>query len=71
MKYERIRNLREDNDLTQIKLAGELYISPRTYARYEHGDRNIPPEVLIEISNYYGVSIDYLLGCTDNPVRNL
>ncbi len=70
-KYDRIRNLREDKDLTQQQLADYLYVSQKTYSRYENGERAIPTEVLIELSNYHQVSIDYLLNQTDNPKRNL
>ncbi|MCR5686862.1 MAG: helix-turn-helix domain-containing protein [Lachnospiraceae bacterium] len=70
-KYDRIRNLREDKDLTQQQLADYLFVTQRTYSRYENGEHAIPIEVLIEISNYHSVSVDYLLGLTDNPERNL
>lgn len=70
-KYERIRNLREDKDLTQQQIADHLFISQRTYSRYENGERAIPTEVLIELSKYHDVSVDYLLNLTDNPLRNL
>lgn len=69
-KYERIRNLREDKDLTQQQLADVLYVTQRTYSRYENGEHAIPTEILIELSNYHGVSIDYILGLTNNPARN-
>ncbi len=68
-KYERIRNLREDKDLTQQQMADHLNITQRTYSRYENGERSIPIETLIEIANYHDTSIDYLLGLTNNPIR--
>ena len=68
-KFERIRNLREDKDLTQQQMADHLNITQRTYSRYENGERSIPIETLIEIANYHDTSIDYLLGLTNNPIR--
>lgn len=65
MIFERIRNLREDHDITQSELASYLYISQRTYSRYETGERNIPIEIFIKLAEYYNVSIDYLVGLTD------
>ncbi len=47
-----------------------LSCSQRVYSNYERGDIDIPTYVLIELSNFYGVSVDYLLGLTDNPKRN-
>jgi len=60
--YERIRNLREDNDLSQGKMAEYLNVSQSTYSRYESGHLDIPTEVLISLSKLYHVSVDYLLG---------
>lgn len=65
MKYERIRNLREDHDLKQTVLAEYLSITQRTYSRYETGERSVPVEVLAKLADYYGVSVDYLIGRTD------
>lgn len=67
MKFLRIRNLREDNDLTQKKLGEKLNIPQRTYAYYESGQRTIPPEVLIKLADFYDVSVDYILGRTNIP----
>ncbi|MBM6870930.1 helix-turn-helix domain-containing protein [Pseudoflavonifractor phocaeensis] len=69
MKYERIRNLREDKDLTQRKLAEILHCSQRIYSNYERGDVDIPTEVLKNLAVFYDTSVDYLLGLTDerNP----
>ena len=69
MIYKRIRDLREDNDLKQITLAKHLNITQRAYSRYETGERQIPTQVLIELSNFYNTSVDYLLDLTDekNP----
>lgn len=63
-RYPNIRNLREDHDLTQKKIAKDLNLSQKTYSRYETGEHNIPNEVLIELADYYSVSVDFLLGRT-------
>ncbi len=63
--YERIRELREDNDLNQTQLAEILNISQSTYSRYESGFLDVPSEVLIALSKHYKVSVDYILGLTD------
>lgn len=65
--YQRIRELREDHDLTQKKLGEAINLPQRTYAYYESGQRMVPPEVLCALADFYGVSVDYLLGRTDNP----
>lgn len=65
MKYRRIRDLREDNDLTQTQIGIKLNIPQRTYAYYESGERTIPPEILIALADFYNTSIDYILGRTD------
>ena len=65
--YAKIRALREDRDLTQQQMADFLNITQATYSRYESGDLDIPSVVLIKLSQFYNVSIDYLLGQTDNP----
>lgn len=67
MKYRRIRDLREDHDWTQQKIADMLYINRRTYAAYENGVNSMTPETLVKIAQIYGVSVDYLLELTDNP----
>ena len=64
-KYERIRNLREDSDLTQAEIGQRINVPQRTYAYYESGKRMIPPQVLIALAQFYDVSVDYLLGLTD------
>ena len=68
--YQRIRDLREDKDLKQWEVAAYLNCAQRTYGNYELGQRDIPTEVLIKLSNFYNVSVDYLLGLTANPKRN-
>ena len=63
--YERIRNLREDRDLKQRQLAEYLNCSQQVYSNYELGQRDIPTDVLIKLSKFYDVSVDYLLGRID------
>lgn len=63
--YKRIRDLREDRDLTQQQLADYLNISQATYSRYESGNLDVPSSVLIKLSEFYNVSIDYILGQTN------
>lgn len=65
-KYKRIRELREDADLTQKKVGEAINLPQRTYAYYESGQRMIPPEVLCALADFYGVSVDYLLERTDS-----
>ena len=64
-KYERIRNLREDSDMTQAQAGRYLHISQRAYAHYEAGTRDIPIDILIQLADLYRVNIDYLLERTD------
>ena len=64
MKYENIRNLREDSDKLQTELAEYLNVRQTTYSKYERGKINIPIEVFIKLADYYDVSIDYLVGRT-------
>lgn len=64
---ERIRGLREDNDLTQTKMAEILHISQRSYSHYENGTRSLPVEIFIKIADYYDVSLDYLAGRKTEP----
>ena len=63
--YERIRDLREDADLTQEKVGKAINVPQRTYAYYESGQRMIPPHVLAALADFYHVSVDYLMGRTD------
>ncbi|MBQ3235153.1 MAG: helix-turn-helix transcriptional regulator [Clostridia bacterium] len=60
--YKRIRDLREDLDLNQTKIAKMLGMSQTGYSKYETGENDIPTSVLIKLSRFYNVSIDYLLG---------
>ena len=63
--YERIRNLREDKDLTQKQLGEILNMSQTGYNQYETGKNDIPTKILIKLAEFYNTSIDYLLGITD------
>ena len=67
--YRRIRDLREDRDMTQVQLAKMLNCSQRTYTNYERGDIEISTRVLIELARFHDTSIDYLLGETDYKER--
>ncbi|MGM9631451.1 helix-turn-helix domain-containing protein [Butyricicoccus sp.] len=65
--YHRIRDLREDKDITQAEMGKILSCSQRVYSNYERGDIDIPTAVLVRLADFHGVSVDYLLGRTDNP----
>ena len=65
--YKRIRELREDHDLTQREIAAELGMPQPQYFRYEQGYRDIPTDILLHLADYYNVSTDYILGRTDKP----
>ena len=64
MVFANIRNLREDNDKTQQEVADYLNVKQTTYSKYELGKINIPVDVFIKLADYYGVSVDYLVGRT-------
>lgn len=63
--YQRIRNLREDCDLTQEYMGQILNCSQRIYSNYERGDVDIPTQILIKLAAFHNTSVDYLLGLTD------
>ena len=67
--YKRIRDLREDGDLTQTEVAKMLGMSQTGYSKYETGENDIPTAVLIQLARFYNTSIDYLLGETNDPRR--
>ena len=67
MTYKRIRDLREDRDFTQKEMAKALNCSQQVYSNYELGQRDIPTDILIKLSSFYNVSVDYILGISDNP----
>ncbi len=61
----RLRDLREDHDLTQKRVAMHLHVRQNTYSQYENGQRQVPVDVLIQLAGFYHTSVDYLLGLTD------
>ena len=67
--YKRLRDLREDRDMNQTQVAKLLGMSQTGYSKYETGENDVPTAVLIKLARFYGTSIDYLLGETDNPHR--
>lgn len=62
VQYPRIRDLREDADLTQAQVGEAIHLPQRTYAHYESGQHMIPPWVLCALADFYVVTVDYLLG---------
>lgn len=64
-KYQRIRDLREDADLTQKQVGEAINVPQRTYAYYESGQRMVPPQVLCALADFYNDSVDYILGRVD------
>jgi len=67
----RIKDLRDDSDLTQQQIADAIGITQRKYSYIETGTQPLTDELLVKLANYYQVSIDYLLRQTNNPKRNL
>lgn len=61
----RLRDMREDKDLTQKQISEAINITQRSYSYYERGDHMIPPEILCRLADYYHTSVDYLLGRTN------
>ena len=61
----RLKDLREDSDITQTFLANYLHVKQNTYSQYENGQRQIPIELLIILAKFYNTSIDYIVGLTD------
>ena len=68
LKYGRIRELRNDNGLTQKQIAKLLSVSQNTYSQYEIGVSRFPPDAVVKLAEYYNVSVDYLVGLTDETV---
>lgn len=66
--YQRIRDLREDADLTQKQLAEILFMHTTQYRRYECGDSEIPLDVAIKLAKFYNVSLDYIAGLTNDKL---
>lgn len=67
--YKRLRELREDNDKTQIEVSEYLNMKQPQYYRYETGLRDLPSDILIALAKYYDTTTDYILGLTDNPKK--
>ena len=67
-KYPRIRNLREDKELSQKDIATYLNVKPNTYSRYETGTSNISVDAMGLLADFHSTSVDYLMGRTDDPV---
>ncbi len=65
MQYSRIRDLREDKDLTQREMGEILSCSQRVYSNYERGELDIPTDILIKLAKFYNTSTDYILGLTN------
>ena len=65
----RIKDLREDRDLTQKEVADFLHIKQNTYSQYENGHRQLPIDALIKLARFYGTSTDYILGETEEKRR--
>ena len=63
--YRRIRELRQDSDLTQNQIAQMLNMSQTGYSKYETGENDIPTQVLIKLADFYKTSVDYILGRTN------
>ncbi|MBQ8550428.1 MAG: helix-turn-helix transcriptional regulator [Clostridia bacterium] len=70
MHYRKIRDLREDKDLTQREMGKILCCSQRVYSDYERGKLDIPTEILIRLADFHGVSTDYILNRTDKKEKN-
>lgn len=70
MQYKNLRGIREDRDIKQKEIAKYLNVSQNTYSQYETGVISLTAEVLIKLSDFYKVSIDYLLDRTNNPHIN-
>ncbi|WP_178371606.1 helix-turn-helix domain-containing protein [Desulfitobacterium chlororespirans] len=62
----RIRDIREDHDLTQQQVAKYLRCDQSLYSKYERGERDVPLNVMIKLAKFYNTSIDYLVGLTEN-----
>lgn len=67
--YSRLKDLRQDRDLTQKQIAAEIGMSQTGYSKYETGENDIPAAILIKLAGYYETTIDYILGLTDNPAK--
>lgn len=68
--FERIRNLREDSDKTQVEVSQYLFCDQSLYSKYERGVRDVPVSVIIKLAKLYDTSTDYILGLTDERKRS-
>ncbi|MDE6470518.1 MAG: helix-turn-helix domain-containing protein [Eubacterium sp.] len=68
--YRRLKDLREDNNFTQTQIAEYLHVKQSTYSQYETGSRDISVNAIDKLSDFYNVSIEYILGRTNNPKMN-
>ena len=68
--YTRIRDLREDKDLTQEALCKQIYMHKTTYTNYEQGKHTVPLDFAVLIADFYDVSLDYIAGRTNSPKEN-
>ena len=66
----RIKDIREDNDLTQKQISSMFFCDQSLYSKYERGEREIPLSLIIKLADFYKVSVDYLVGRTSNPDIN-
>lgn len=72
MKFPRIRDLREDADLTQAQIAKQLHCTQQAYSNYELGQRDMPSDILIRLARLHHTTTDYILGLTDyQPVPSV
>lgn len=69
--YQRIRDLREDSDLTQSELCQKLYMHKTTYTNYEQGKHTVPLDFAVTLADFYGVSLDYIAGRTNISAHNV
>ena len=69
MLYRRIRDLREDKDLSQREMGEILMCRQRVYSNYERGELDIPTEILIKLADFHHVSVDYILNRTDKKIE--
>ena len=67
LRFGRIRDIRNDRGLTQEQIARFLHVSQNTYSQYEIGTTRFPLDVVVKLAEYYNVSMDYLVGLTDDP----